>query len=406
MKNSSDAVNSQILALNAKNQNETWKLADKKLSPSEYGGMRGFRNKLVENFGVGRDFDRENLLSGIALKSPKLIGMSERRSSALQNVYNKKEEETYNNLTQAGEDPAVAAAKAKLEAEQAVVDLMTEEEKLAASTADYHQQSSESLRTMGDSIGSALMDAGKDAFIAPFESLGESLVTGEDAADALAANMKNIAGSLLKNVGTAMATAGFQIAGAAALSQNWAGVAGGLALAAAGGFASGLGGALTASDSDSDDTEDKTKKLESLRDSIVDLLAQAREDALYYENTLRHKKALSTNSSLNDVVSVNDAVITPQGKIVSTAPDDYLIATKTPHSLVNSGGSPNINFNLVDKSTGVKVTTQKATYNEKTNTVDFEAIIESKVTEIIASSKGDDAFNAREARLRGRHVIA
>lgn len=70
------------------------------------------------------------------------------------------------------------------------------------------------------------------------------------------------------------------------------------------------------------------------------------------------------------------------------------------------GGAPTINFSVVDKSTGIKVTQQKSTYNESTNSIDFEAVIESKVQEIIATSKGDDAFNARNARLRGKMVIA
>ena len=36
--------------------------------------------------------------------------------------------------------------------------------------------------------------------------------------------------------------------------------------------------------------------------------------------------------------SVNDAIISPYGKIISTHPDDYLIATKDPQSLAGSGG--------------------------------------------------------------------
>lgn len=103
--------------------------------------------------------------------------------------------------------------------------------------------------------------------------------------------------------------------------------------------------------------------------------------------------------------SVNNAIITPSGQVVTTDPKDYLIATKTPQQFV-SGGAPTINFSVIDKSTGIKVTQQRSTYDEKTNSIEFEAIIESKVQEIIATSKGDDAFNAREARINGRTVIA
>ena len=43
--------------------------------------------------------------------------------------------------------------------------------------------------------------------------------------------------------------------------------------------------------------------------------------------------------------SVNDAIISPNGNIITTAPDDYLIATKTPGSLGNSNGT-NITVNV------------------------------------------------------------
>lgn len=403
-KKSTDAVNARIDELSNPN---SWKYSGGSLETKDYGGMRGFRNGVFANLGFDRGYDREQYLSAMALRNPGAIGMSENRSAALQRVYNKTEQDAYMRLTDNGVDSTEASIQAKLEAEQAIVDLMTEEEKKAASIADSNRTAADELRTMGDSIGKSLMDASKSAFTAPFEALGESLIKGADAADDLAANMKNIAGTLLKQVGTAMATAGFNIAAGAALQQNWALVAGGLAMAAAGGFASGLGGALSSTDNnkDKDKAEDKTKKLEDLRDSLLDLLAQAREDAIYYENTLRHKKALSTNADISKT-SVNDAIITPQGKVISTHPEDYLIATKTPQSLIGAGSTPTVNFSLVDKSTGVKISAQKATYNEKTNTVDFEAVIENKIMEVIAGTKGDDAFAAREARRRGQMVIA
>lgn len=42
------------------------------------------------------------------------------------------------------------------------------------------------------------------------------------------------------------------------------------------------------------------------------------------------------------VVGVNDAVISPGGQIVTTHPDDWLIATKNPQSLGQGGGSVNV----------------------------------------------------------------
>jgi hypothetical protein len=102
--------------------------------------------------------------------------------------------------------------------------------------------------------------------------------------------------------------------------------------------------------------------------------------------------------------SVNDAIITPSGKVISTHPEDYLIATKTPENL--GGGAPKITFNFIDKSSGVKVTSQRSDYNEATGTYDIEVVIENKVKEVIATSKGDEAFAVREARQNGKMVVA
>lgn len=48
----------------------------------------------------------------------------------------------------------------------------------------------------------------------------------------------------------------------------------------------------------------------------------------------------SIGKALGKVLNVDDAIIAPNGNIISTHPDDYLIATKDPHSL--SGGSINL----------------------------------------------------------------
>jgi len=49
---------------------------------------------------------------------------------------------------------------------------------------------------------------------------------------------------------------------------------------------------------------------------------------------------------------VNDAVISPSGKVISTSPQDYLIATKTPGSLGGGGGGNNITVNINGNASG------------------------------------------------------
>lgn len=44
--------------------------------------------------------------------------------------------------------------------------------------------------------------------------------------------------------------------------------------------------------------------------------------------------------AVGDAINVNDAVITPGGKVIKTAPDDFLFATKNPGDLAGGGGGP------------------------------------------------------------------
>jgi phage-related minor tail protein len=50
----------------------------------------------------------------------------------------------------------------------------------------------------------------------------------------------------------------------------------------------------------------------------------------------------AVTSTVKSVVHVNDAIIKPDGSIITTHPDDYLIATKDPNSL---GGGVTVNIN-------------------------------------------------------------
>jgi len=268
-----------------------------------------------------------------------------------------------------------------------------------------------SLGNIGNALENISQDTKKlaedftsDAITSTFTTWGETLGKGEDASEALSKNFAQMSASMLQNMGSMITQAGLSLAISSVGDK--AGVLAGLAIAAAGGGLSFLGGYINGalSEDDKNKKDNEYEKLLKIKQDLADLLKQAREDAIYYENTVRHKKAISANDALT-AKSVHDAIITPQGQVVTTDPKDYLIATKTPKSLVG-GGAPTINFSVIDKSTGIKVTQQKSTYNESTNTIEFEAIIESKIQEVIASSKGDEAFAARQARLNGRTVIA
>ena len=131
------------------------------------------------------------------------------------------------------------------------------------------------------------------------------------------------------------------------------------------------------------------------------MLEQARVDAIYYENELRHKKAISTNDSISSQ-SVNDAIIAPNGNIITTHPDDYLIATKNPADTMGAvSRTPNVNMNIYNQS-GEKLEVEQKQTKKYNGDIDFVAIIKTVAKDVIASSDGDAAFNARSSRLNGR----
>lgn len=351
------------------------------LSPEDYGGNRGARNFFLK-YGLGYEqkYDLEDLYIQAA-KTKNLEGQGVNQFGIDSSRFDQ-----YKGLKNEGE---------------LILENLNEQEKAWIRITAAQKESAVVLTEFSNTMTGVLADFGKGLLVKPTEQLTKNLVLGNEATKDMSKVYKSLSSEILNASAAAMQKAGWELVARGAAKDSIPMIAGGLALAGAGGVVAGLGSALSESNDNKDN--DKTKKLEDLKNNLAELLKQAREDAIYYEKTLRHKKAVSANEAFTK--SVNDAIITPRGDIVTTDPKDYLIATKTPKTLIG-GGAPTINFSVVDKSTGIRVTQQKSTYNAETNSIDFEAVIESKVQEVIASTKGDDAFAAREARLRGHSVIA
>ena len=366
----------------------------KYFGPENYGGWRGNKARYLKyGFGVSRDYDMEDLYIQAAL-SKNIEGLNENQFGINSSVYYKKD--AAGNVTDELEDFYKGE-----EGRQLILETLTEAEKAMINLGVAAKDTNEIMEQMGGTILKAFSDLGKGVLDAPLRKMGENLAIGKDAAEDMDSVFRDLSASLLQASGEAMVKAGWDLVSRGALNNNMAMIAGGLALAGAGAFIGGIGSGMN---QDKDKNNDETQKLEKLKDDLLALLRQAREDSIYYENTLRHKRAISSNDSFN-VKNVHDAIITPQGDVVNTDPRDYLIATKTPKTLIG-GGAPTINFSVIDKSTGIVVTQQKSSYDSESNSIDFEAIIESKVQEVIASDKGDEAFAAREMRINGRQVIA
>ena len=279
------------------------------------------------------------------------------------------------------------------------------QEKLINSTLRWNKallDTVDTMKSLGEETSDLVGQLGQKSFLTPFEKMGQQLINGKEWTEETALAMKDLGAEALSSLGPIMAKAGFELVARGAMDGNWAMIAGGLALAAAGGFASGLGGALSEGQNDTNDDKE-AEKLESLKDDLAALLEQARRDALYYENNLRHKTALGINREF-DYKSVNDAIITPQGDVITTDPKDYLIATKTPQQLGggNVSVTPIINCNVIN-NTSAKVTQQQQ--QNADGSIDIVTIIEDVAGQFIASSKSDSAFDSRAYRLQGRQAV-
>lgn len=242
----------------------------------------------------------------------------------------------------------------------------------------------------------------KDAFLIPFEKLGEYAAGNGDAIEDMGSAYTQLAGSLMSNIGPLLTNVGLQLASTAIADEDYGLMAAGLAIAAAGGFVGAFGGAFGKSDTKKDN-DSEYDKLKNLKGDLQDLLEQARKDAAYYEKNLRHKEALGILDNLSHT-SVNDAIIAPNGNVITTHPDDYLIATKTPQSLGSQAVTvkPVVN-NIVNNNARVNVS-QETKQNDD-GSVDIITTIEEIVGNYITSPRSDDAFSAREGRRQGIQAV-
>ena len=246
-------------------------------------------------------------------------------------------------------------------------------------------------------------------------AIGESLAGSSDSVSDIAKGWKDVAKNLLSTLASSMTQAGLSLITYGATTRSKTDIAAGFALAAAGGIA-GIAAGLAGYEDKSSDSDDNSceDKINNLKNALSDLIDQAKTDAEYYQKNLLHKQALSENDYYSaKSISVNDAVITPNGNVISTAPDDYLIATKTPDTLVGNNarsGKPDgmeVNFspvfNFIDQTTHGVQTEVKENYDDEGN-MSLDIVLKNAVGDAIANGELDSAFSAREYRLQGKSV--
>ena len=252
----------------------------------------------------------------------------------------------------------------------------------------------EIFESLGKQIEDTLVNSFSSGFTGTFETMGKHMKSilkdtnlAADSAKDYEKVWKNVAQEMLNSLGPAMTQAGLSLITKGSVGE-------GMALIAAGGILSFMSGMLN---DDDDKSKDEENRIKTLKDLLADLIDQVKTDAQYYEKNFKHENAISEANK----ISVNDAIITPNGNVVSTHPDDYLIATKTPGSLIGSGkGDTIVNFTMIDQSQkGVNVRTEQK--ENEDGSVDIIAIVTDAVSQAIADGQMDDAFAARDYRMNG-----
>jgi len=164
----------------------------------------------------------------------------------------------------------------------------------------------------------------------------------------------------------------------------------GLAFVGASGLMSFVSGMID--DANDSGRNDEAERLQRIRDQITDLIDQMREQEEYY-----YTKKRSVDSS---AISVNDAIITPGGTVY-THPEDFIIATKRPDTLMSGGGAGNVIINI-ENYASVEVDTKNETAED--GTIIIRQTIKEVVRNGIANGDFDGAFNAMNNRRGGRRV--
>jgi len=155
--------------------------------------------------------------------------------------------------------------------------------------------------------------------------LGAAFRDGTISSDELSGAVKNMLRAMIDAMPQLLLNVGLQLI----MAKRWAL---GLAFIGASGLMSFVSGMIE--DSNDSGRNDEAERLRRIQEQITDLIDQQRRQAEYY-----FVKKRSVNAT-----AVNDAIITPKG-IVYTHPEDYIIATKTPETLMSGGGGgTNVDF--------------------------------------------------------------
>ena len=213
--------------------------------------------------------------------------------------------------------------------------------------------------------------------------LGSAFRDGTISSDELSGALGNMLRAMIDAMPQLLLNVGLQLI----MAKQW-GL--GLAFIGASGLMSFVSGLID--DSQDNGRNDEAERLRRIQDQISDLIEQQRKQAEYYAVKKRNVNA--------SAVSVNDAIITPKG-MVYTHPEDYIIATKRPESLMSGGGAGNVFVNIVNNAP-VEIKEEREIADDGTKVI--KLTIEKVVQSGIANGTFDGAFNAMNNRRSGRRT--
>jgi hypothetical protein len=150
--------------------------------------------------------------------------------------------------------------------------------------------------------------------------------------------------------------------------------------------------------STNDERKKEEERLRALNEQYAKLYAALKIQEEYYLQQRRH---LNSEWAIENFQSVNDMILSPHG-VFSTDPEDYIIATKHPESLM-SGGAATVNVTVINNANAT-VSTQERTGADGAK--EIQIIVDGLVQQGMASGKYDGAFDAMSSRRSGKRITA
>jgi archaellum component FlaC len=258
----------------------------------------------------------------------------------------------------------------------------------AAAQAVYNERQKQAASEALKNSLEQLKDAGRQMAVSGLvdfaNDLGKAFRDGAISSDDFSGALRNMVKSLVDAMPQLLLNVGLQLMTNAATWKM------GLGFIAASGLMSFVSGMI--GDSEKSGREDEAEKLRQIQQQITDLIEQQRKQEEYY---LTKRRSLNAGSAM----SVNDAIITPKG-LVYTHPEDYIIATKRPESLMGGGGGGDVYVNIQNNAP-VHVETRTETADDGTKVL---KVVIDKVKDGIAGGEFDGALGAYKSRTGGRGV--